>query len=101
MAILVNFYGPGMKKDHYEKLRKDVGWERTHPSGGILHVIGFDEKGDARVTDVWESQQALDAFVGTHLAPAMQRHGIQMPQVSIYPVHNFNTYSTIDKYKLK
>src|ERR1700739_3095252 len=101
MAILAIFTGPGVTKDHYETLRRELGWERQHPKGGIFHVASFDDAGDAHVVDVWESKEALDAFVSGQLAPTMQKHQIPLPQVEVYPVHSLNAYPTIERYMLK
>ena len=101
MAILAIFTGPGVTKDHYETLRRELGWERQHPTGGIFHAASFDDAGDAHVVDVWESREALDAFVGGQLAPTMQKHQIPLPKVEVYPVHNLNAYPTIERYMLK
>lgn len=101
MPVLAIFAGPGIHKDHYETLRSEIGWERRHPTGGIFHAASFDEAGDAHVVDVWESKEALEAFVAGHLAPAMQKHGIPPPKVEVYPIHHLNAYPTIDRYVLK
>jgi len=101
MPILAIFYGPGIQQDHYEALRREIGWERRHPDGGIFHAASFDEAGDAHVVDVWESREALDAFVGGHLAPAMQKLQIPPPQLAVHPLHNLNAYPTIERFMLR
>jgi hypothetical protein len=101
MAILVIFTGAGIDQDKYETLRREIGWESAHPPGAIVHAASFDESGDAHVVDVWESPEALDAFVQTHLAPTMQKHGIPQPRVEVYPLHNLDAYSGIERYLLK
>ena len=53
------------------------------------------------MVDVWESQEALDAFVGAHLAPAMQKLQIPPPQVAVYPLHNLNVYPVIERFMLR
>lgn len=101
MPVLAIFYGAGIHKAEYELLRKEIGWEKQHPAGGMFHAASFDAKGDAHVVDVWESQQGLDAFVGTYLMPLMQRHNIPAPKVEVFPVHNLNVYRSIEQFLLK
>ena len=99
MAVLAIFSGQLTKSD-YELLRREVNWEGNYAPGGVFHAAGFDENGGIHVADVWESKEHLDAFVAERLVPAFQKHNLQPPQVSVYPVHNVNAYSSIDKYKV-
>ncbi len=52
MAVLGIFTCMGLTKDMYETLRKEVGWERQQPAGGIAHIASFDEAGNAHVADL-------------------------------------------------
>jgi len=99
MAILVIFQG-SISKDMYEALRKEVQWESNPAPGGVLHAAGFDEAGDIHVADIWESEQDLNNFVSSQLAPAMQKLNIPMPEVKVYPAHNINLFPGADKYKV-
>ena len=101
MAVLAIFTGTGFTKQMYEALRPEVNWETDRAPGGLIHVAGFDEHGNCHVADVWESADAMNAFVGTRLAPAMQKLKIPMPQVSVFPVHNANLYPAAQKFLLK
>jgi hypothetical protein len=47
------------------------------------------------------SQQALDAFAGTHLMPAFQRHNFPPPNLDVYPLHSLNVYRSAERYMLK
>ena len=101
MAVLALFANPSMTKAHYQRLRKEVGWEVPKPPGGIFDVAGCGEKGGIHVADVWESAEALNHFVNSRLMPAMQKHGISAPSVEVIPVHNANAYYAIDAYRVK
>jgi hypothetical protein len=62
-------------------------WDRDVPGGAKLHVSGFGDDG-LHVTDVWESEQAFNAFMAHRLAPAIQEIGIQgQPEVKFFPLH--------------
>jgi hypothetical protein len=98
MAILAIFTG-NISKSQYEALRREVNWEKQQPQGAIFHVVSVDDSGGVRhVADVWESAEAMNAFVEQHLAPAMQKLQISPPNVEVYPTHNINAYKSIEKY---
>ncbi len=101
MAILVIFQGKGFTKAMYEALRKEVKWEQQLAAGGIFHAAGFDESGDLHVADVWQSPEDMNSFLGSRLAPAIQKLNIPMPEVKVYPAHNINVHPNADEYKLK
>ena len=98
MTILAIFTGKGITQEMYDILRTEVDWVHQQPQGVISHTASFDEAGDAHVADVWASPEALDNFVNTRLAPAMQRHNFPLPEVSVYPVHNIDAYTSVQQY---
>lgn len=101
MSILAIFYGKGFTKNMYEALRKEVKWESQLADGGIFHAAGFDDSGDLHVADVWKSEQDMNNFVSSRLAPGMQKLNIPMPEVKIYPAHNVNVHPNADTYRLQ
>ena len=101
MAILTIFTGDGFTKQMYEELRKQVDWEHNPPTGIILHAASFDNSGNLRVADIWESEQDLNSYVNSRLKPVMERLNIPMPKGEIYPVHNVNAYAGVDMYKAR
>lgn len=98
MAILAIFTGDGFTKKMYDDLIRVVGWKASHPIGGIVHIASFDEKGNAHVADVWESQEALDNFASSLLMPAMKKAKVPIPDMKVYQVHNIDAYRAIEKY---
>ncbi|TAK15008.1 MAG: hypothetical protein EPO35_08665 [Acidobacteria bacterium] len=101
MAVFAVFTGKGFTKQMYEALRVEVKWETRLAPGGLFHVCGFDAAGDLHVADVWESEEQMNAFVGTRLVPAFQKLGIPMPEVSVFPAHNVNVYPGASRFALK
>jgi len=101
MVVLAIFTNPSITKDHYEALRKEVGWETNLAAGGIFHAASFDDKGGIHVADVWESADALNQFVSSRLMPAMQKLGLSTPSVEVYPVHYANAYPAVTRFVLK
>jgi hypothetical protein len=78
---------PGIGAAEYEAARKHVDWEGDVPSGALFHVMAVTDKG-VRVTDVWESAEAFDAFTRDRLMPGVKALGIPgEPRVEILPAH--------------
>jgi len=101
MRVLAIFTSNEITKEMYESLRKEIGWEKSQPSGAIFHAAGVDEAGHVHVADVWESAEALKAFVDSSLMPAMQKLHFSPPSVSIFPVLNINAFPAVEKLVLR
>lgn len=91
MPVILVF--EGMTQEQYEdSARKVLGKDRAEspadwPVPGLLaHITGQGPNG-FRVVDVWESQEAVDAF-GGYLGPALQEMGIQ-EHPEIYEAHTY------------
>jgi hypothetical protein len=56
MAIHLFIRGEGITKDIYENARKEIKWDTNPPPGLILHAASFDNSGNVRVSDIWESE---------------------------------------------
>ncbi|HZP26093.1 MAG TPA: hypothetical protein VFB90_03500 [Dehalococcoidia bacterium] len=86
MAIVM-FMEWDVTPDQYEAARKLVNWEGQVPAGAIFHVAAFNQRG-LRVTDLWESEEDMQAFVNTRLMPGVRQLGIQSnPHVEVLPTH--------------
>ena len=83
----------GLTQEQYEEsVRRLAGKERLEspadwPVRGLLaHIPGQGESG-FRVVDVWESQEALDAFAA-QLIPILDEIGVQ-GRPDVYPAHTY------------
>jgi hypothetical protein len=56
------------------------------PAGRISHVA-LETNGEIQVFDVWESQEAFDAF-GATLMPILTAAGIELNEPMVARVHN-------------
>ena len=99
MAVLVFVNGKGVKKQDYENLRKEVGWEQNQPKGVIIHIAGVDAAGDMQVADVWETEGDFNNFVNTRLAPGYEKFKLPQPAVSMFPVYNTNVFEQIEQFR--
>jgi hypothetical protein len=86
----------GVTQEQYEESvrRLSGGKERMEslsdwPAGGLLVHIAGQAQDTFRVVDVWESQEALDAF-GAQLMPILRELGVE-GEPEVYPVHTLVT----------
>jgi hypothetical protein len=86
----------GVTQEQYEESvrRLSGGKERMESPGdwpveGLLAHIAGQGRNTFRVVDVWESQEALEAF-GAKLMPILRELGVE-GEPEIYPVHTFVT----------
>ena len=87
MAVMMQMTWNGIGAEEYEAARKHVNWEGDVPPGALFHVMAVTDNG-VRVTDVWESAEAFDAFARDRLMPGVKQLGIPgEPQVEILPAH--------------
>ena len=94
MAIMAIFTGKGFTKDMYERLRQEVGWETEPIDGWMMHAVCFDESGDIRMTNVWESTEKMEEGFVSRLMPVMKKIGIPAPRAEVYPAYNVNVFTT-------
>jgi hypothetical protein len=88
MAIVMKMHWTGLKKEHYEAVRRETNFEGDAPRGGKYHVAWLTSDG-LHVLDVWESAKQFEDFVQTRLMPAAQKHGLPgEPKVEIFEAHN-------------
>jgi hypothetical protein len=56
-------------------------------TGALFHWVTQTDNG-FRVTDVWESQEAFQAFAEEHIGPKSAEAGLSEPNPTFYEVHN-------------
>jgi hypothetical protein len=72
---------PGMTREQYDASAREIN-AAGPPAGIIVHVAGPVE-GGWRIVEVWESQEAIDAFFGSeHLRQVTQALGIPQGRIS-------------------
>ena len=89
MAIAVMQDFPGGTQQQYDQVLEQLDLGGNTPKGNLFHTAGPIDEG-WRVLDVWESQDALNAFLAK-LGPIAQSAGAPQPQVTIWPIHNILT----------
>lgn len=88
MAIMMIMKWAGVSLDQYEQAKSAVNWEEEPAEGGRMHATAHDGNG-LRITDVWDSAEAFQAFVDDRLMPVAVELGLtNPPDVEIYPLHD-------------
>jgi hypothetical protein len=92
MSLVVRFPLSNVTKQQYDSVRNALTESGDWPPDGCqLHVCFGDEQ-DIRVSEVWESQEKLDAF-GEKLRPTLEQAGIQFSgQPEVFEAHIVETF---------
>ncbi len=95
MAVCYLLEWQGVGQSEYDAVLAEVGLERFHgpaADGGVSHVAGPVD-GGWLVADIWESDEAFQAFLADRLGPASASVGIPQPSVRTFPVYDYFTGS--------
>jgi len=93
MPVVLIHQGPTVTAENYRAtIQKLAGKEKMEsvsdwPVAGLLSHAAGESPSGFRVVDVWESQDACDAF-GQHLRPILEEIGITDPP-EMYPAETF------------
>jgi hypothetical protein len=88
MAIMMIMTWEGVSLEQYDEAKRIVNWEEDFAAGGVLHVTAHDGNG-LRITDVWDSAEAFQAFVNDRLMPGVAGLGLPgQPSVEMFPLHD-------------
>jgi hypothetical protein len=86
MSVLIRFAPVSLTVEQYEETVRRIQENGEWPPDGMeLHVC-FGSDGNLRVSEVWDSQEQLDAF-GERLMPVLSEVGIEPGQPEVLDVH--------------
>ena len=86
MSVLIRFAPASLTVEQYEESVRRIQENGEWPPDGMeLHVC-FGSDGNLRVSEVWDSQEQLDAF-GERLMPVLSEVGIEPGQPEVLDVH--------------
>jgi hypothetical protein len=90
MALGIYFAAEGMTADEYAAVHEQLAAVgQVNPPGRTFHA-GFHVGNGIHVFDVWESQEAFDAF-GQHLMPILAKNGIDRGEPRIGEIERVMT----------
>jgi hypothetical protein len=91
VAIAVYFHPKGMTLDEFHEVHKrlEAAGAGLRDEHGRIHHSCFGEDGDLMVYDIWESQEAFEAF-GAKLMPILAEVGVDPGEPSVMAIHLLN-----------
>ena len=87
MAIGIYFRVQGMTADTYDDVIEQLDDAGQGAPAGRTYHVAFGEQDGLHVFDVWDSQEAFEAF-GETLMPILGAAGVDPGEPMISPVHN-------------
>lgn len=92
MAIAFQMDFAGGTLDQYDRVIARMGFEPRGPAAPevLFHWVAKTEDG-IRVTDVWTSREAFDAFAQAQIGPITQAMGLEPPKLQVFELHNYLT----------
>ena len=87
VGVVLDFEGGTL--DQYDQVVQGMGLSPGGPTppGALFHWVTETDSG-LRVTDVWENQEAFEAFAQDQIGPQTQAVGLPQPKITFYEVHN-------------
>jgi hypothetical protein len=88
MAVVMEMLWSEASLAQHDEARQKVAWEEDVPDGAVFHVAWMGDDG-LHVVDVWESEEAFNAFAEQRLMPVVKGDvGIEgEPQVTFSAAH--------------
>jgi hypothetical protein len=87
MSLLIRFAPPSLTAQQYDEVVKRLNDAGIFPAEGLEYEICFGSEGNLKVSQVWDTQEHLDAF-GARLMPILAEVGIDPGTPEIVEVHN-------------
>lgn len=92
MSIVVRFPPSNVTKQQYDRVRSALEQAGDWPAEGCEVHVCFGDEQDIRVSEVWESQEQLEAF-SEKLRPRMEEAGIQLSgEPEVFQTHFVETF---------
>ena len=87
MSIVVRFHPTNLTKETYDESVRLLEEKGAWPPDGLDYHVCFGEEGSLRVSEIWDSQEQLEAF-GQRLMPILAEVGIEPGTPEVIPIHN-------------
>ena len=87
MALGLYFVNKGFTKDLYAEAIKQLADAGAGAPKGRSYHVALESNGEIQVFDIWESQEAFDAF-GQTLVPILTGLGVELTPPMVANVHN-------------
>jgi hypothetical protein len=90
MALGIYFVHEGFTPEKYESAIKQLDAAGAGAPRGRTFHVALESNGEVQVFDIWESQEAFDAF-GPTLMPILTELGVGLKEPMVAQVHNVIT----------
>lgn len=87
MSVLIRFAPASLTAEQYDESVRRLEGAGEWPPDGLDYHVCFGSEGSLRVSEVWDSQQQLEAF-GERLMPVLSEVGIEPGEPEILEIHN-------------
>ena len=88
MSIVVRFNPTNLTKEMYDESIQLLKEAEAWPPDGLEYHVFFGPEGNMRVSEIWDSQEKLDAF-GEVLMPILLKQGTEFSSdPDIFEVHD-------------
>jgi hypothetical protein len=87
VSVLIRFAPASLTVEQYDESVRRIQENGEWPPDGMEYHVCFGSDGNLRVSEIWDSQEQLDAF-GERLMPVLSEIGIEPGQPEILEVHN-------------
>jgi hypothetical protein len=87
VSVLIRFSPASLTAKQYDEVVRRLTGEGVFPADGLDYEICFGSDGNLKVSQVWDSQQQLEAF-GARLRPILADLGINPGEPEVVEVHN-------------
>ena len=88
MSVVVRFNPTNVTREKYDESLRRLEEAGEWPPDGMAYHVLFGSDGDLRVSEIWDSQEQLQAF-GERLMPILADIGIEFSGApDILEVHN-------------
>jgi len=87
VSVLIRFAPASLTEEQYDSAVRRLTEEGVFPADGLDYEICFGSGDKLRVSQVWDSQEQLEAFAA-RLMPILAELGINPGEPEVVPVHN-------------
>ena len=87
MSVLIRFTPASLTAAQYDESVRKLEETGDFPPEGLDYHCCFGTEGNLRVSEIWDSQEQLDAF-GQKLMPVLSEIGIEPGEPEVLPIHN-------------
>ena len=87
VSLVIRFSPPSLTAEQYDEVVRRLTEQGVFPADGLDYELCFGSGDNLKVSQVWDSQEQLDAF-GARLRPILAEMKINPGEPEVLEVHN-------------